>query len=294
MRDYYFNIAGFEFSVRLSGALDVNLLLPSFKDFHCKSRGDSLFRLTVGDVGEKAEESGCKLIETSSIDNEKVSIFRTDNGYRVEMSYIGEHSVSTMNITPDFTEAYLSLDSSSGHAGYVLPAMIRMVYSQCIIGRNAASVHASAISKNGKCYLFLGKSGTGKSTHSALWMRYVGDCQLLNDDNPVIRLVNGRVMAWGTPWSGKTPCYKNLCYPVAGIVRLHQATGNSFHCLKEVDAFAALLPSCALLRGESRLAEVLYTTLTRVVNLVPVALLDCRPDKEAALMCYENITKVTR
>ena len=57
--------------------------------------------------------------------------------------------------------------------------------------------------------MLLGKSGTGKSTHSRLWLKYIPDTKLLNDDNPAVRIMdNNTIMIYGTPWSGKTPCYK--------------------------------------------------------------------------------------
>ena len=34
--------------------------------------------------------------------------------------------------------------------------------------------------------LFQGKSGTGKSTHSGLWLKHIPGCELLNDDNPIV------------------------------------------------------------------------------------------------------------
>lgn len=86
----------------------------------------------------------------------------------------------------------------------------------------------------------MGKSGTGKSTHSLLWMKYIQGTELLNDDNPTLRIVDGKVYAYGTPWSGKTPCYKSLSYPVGGMVRLKQAPVNRFVRQQEVEAFIAL------------------------------------------------------
>ena len=78
----------------------------------------------------------------------------------------------------------------------------------------------------GNGYAFLGKSGTGKSTHSQLWLRYLEGYELLNDDHPIIRLVNDEVIIYGSPWSGKTPCYKNKQARLKAVVRLEQASEN--------------------------------------------------------------------
>ena len=76
--------------------------------------------------------------------------------------------------------------------------------------------HASVVSCHGKAYMFLGPSGTGKSTHSQLWIKHIEGSRLINDDNPVVRLQDdGRVMVYGSPWSGKTPCYLQMCHCMA-------------------------------------------------------------------------------
>ena len=58
-------------------------------------------------------------------------------------------------------------------------------------------IHASVTMKDGKGYLFLGKSGTGKSTHSQLWLKHIPGTELLNDDNPAVRLINDEVIVYG-------------------------------------------------------------------------------------------------
>ena len=63
----------------------------------------------------------------------------------------------------------------------------------------------------------MGKSGTGKSTHSRLWLENVPGATLLNDDNPIVRLTLVGAIVYGSPWSGKTPCYKNESAPLAGV-----------------------------------------------------------------------------
>ena len=111
------------------------------------------------------------------------------------------------------------------------------------VGHNVTPVHSSAIVCNGRAVLFLGESGTGKSTHTRLWRENIAGAVLLNDDSPFIGFVDGRATAFGAPWSGKTPCYKQEQYPIAAIVRLSQAPHNAIRPLRSVHAIGALLPS---------------------------------------------------
>lgn len=97
------------------------------------------------------------------------------------------------------------------------------------ISPEAIAIHSSTIECEGRAVLFLGESGTGKSTHTRLWQEHIPGARLLNDDSPIIRMYQGQATAFGSPWSGKTPCYRNISRPIAGIVRLSQAPGQRNH-----------------------------------------------------------------
>ena len=102
-------------------------------------------------------------------------------------------------------------------------------------------VHAAVVRQAGRGYLFLGRSGTGKSTHARLWLRHIAGSELLNDDNPVLVLADGTATVYGSPWSGKTPCYRNESAPAGAIIRLEQAPQNLIRSERPVAAFASLL-----------------------------------------------------
>lgn len=153
-------------------------------------------------------------------------------------------------------------------------------------------IHSSVTVYRDKGYAFLGKSGTGKSTHSSLWLKYIGGTWLLNDDNPVIRLeADGTPWIYGTPWSGKTPCYKNERVPLGGIVRLEQAPHNKIVRLEGLDAFAAFLPSCSSLKWKRPLEDALCRTVESVVSRVGVWHLECLPDEAAARLCNASVAR---
>lgn len=124
----------------------------------------------------------------------------------------------------------------------------------------------------------MGKSGTGKSTHAQLWREYIAGAELLNDDNPAVRFFGDTAYACGTPWSGKTPCYKNLQFPIGGMARLSQAAENRFQRQEGADAFVAIYPGCSVIAENETLRHHLYDTLTRLANSVKVGTLECLPN----------------
>jgi ABC-type polar amino acid transport system ATPase subunit len=158
--------------------------------------------------------------------------------------------------------------------------------------KNTLLMHSSVTMKDGKGYLFLGKSGTGKSTHSQLWINNIEGCSLLNDDNPVIRVSeSGEVRVYGSPWSGKTPCYRNLDVPVGAIVTLQQAKTNKIRRQSLPEAYASVYVSFSGYRFIKEMADGLHITNAMVVSKVPCYLLDCLPDADAAFLCYQTVTK---
>ena len=64
---------------------------------------------------------------------------------------------------------------------------LMVMYALSTANLQTALFHSSVVSCAGYGYMFLGKSGTGKSTHSSLWLKHISGTELINDDNPVVR-----------------------------------------------------------------------------------------------------------
>ena len=138
--------------------------------------------------------------------------------------------------------------------------------------------------------LCLAESGTGKSTHTRLWLENIPGTYLLNDDSPIVAVEEGVVVVYGSPWSGKTPCYRQECVPVAALLRLEQKPENNIRQLGTVEAFTALQPSCPpCLMKDDPLQDALVDFVGRVIERVPAYRLGCRPDAEAARLSHDTI-----
>ncbi len=155
---------------------------------------------------------------------------------------------------------------------------------------NTVAIHSSCIVYGDKAVLFLGESGTGKSTHTRLWRENIEGAFLLNDDSPFLRVENGKIWAYGSPWSGKTPCYKQERYELKGCVRLSQAPFNQIKKLSVLNAYAAIHPSCP---PEFAYDNIFYDHISSFINSLLSSVsfyhLACLPDKEAALLSYNTI-----
>lgn len=152
------------------------------------------------------------------------------------------------------------------------------------------AIHTSTIVCQSKAILFLGESGTGKSTHTCLWRENIQGAVLLNDDSPILRIIDGEPWIYGSPWSGKTPCYKNESYPLAACVRLSQAPYNQIKRLSVAQGYGALHPSCPPdFAYSDELYDYISDTLSSLLSAVPVYHLACLPDADAAHLSHDTI-----
>ena len=202
-----------------------------------------------------------------------------DNGEAYFEFWLGKMLSSTMVADKDYRQAKVCVNENWS---FGVNNAIMVMYALATANSQTALFHSSVVSYQGKAYMFLGHSGTGKSTHSSLWLKYIEGTELVNDDNPVVRIIDGVARVYGSPWSGKTPCYRNVVYPVGGIVKLDQAPYNEIKRLKGVRAYAAVVPSISGKRWDKRLAEGLHETENLLAQMVPVWHLDCLPDEAAA------------
>lgn len=191
---------------------------------------------------------------------------------------------------------YVRPDDSSVVRSNVGPnvAMYRfglwMMYGLAVAPRHSVAVHSSVIRYGDGAVMFLGESGTGKSTHTRLWREHIAGATLLNDDSPIVGIDEGIPTVYGSPWSGKTPCYKNESYPIRAIVRLSQAPRNRIRRLPTLSAIGALLPSCPpAFAYDADLQDSICATLSEVIARVPVYHLECLPDADAARLSFATV-----
>ena len=162
---------------------------------------------------------------------------------------------------------------------------------QLIVKRYGIILHASAILVDGNEYLFSAKSGTGKSTHTQLWMRYLdGNARILNDDKPALRCLNGHMYAYGTPWSGTSPLNVNERGNLKGIAYLSRAKENRIEEVHGAEAVRLILDNMLRPISSEHLSYVLEF-IAQMLKEVPVYRLECNMDLAAAELAYSVMKK---
>ncbi len=173
---------------------------------------------------------------------------------------------------------------------FMLRFLMWVAYSLVALKFGVVPIHASSVVHNNQGVLFLGESGTGKSTHTQLWLKNIKDTTHLNDDSPLLRMVNGELMIYGSPWSGKVDCYKKEVYSVKSLVRIKQGSVNDIVKHGTLVAIGAVYPSCPPMYVHSEpLADMILDMVSNIVKSVPIYTLTCLPNAEAALTSYSEL-----
>lgn len=268
-------------------------LVPSFEPFLTGSaKGGLLFQMTVDDALPPAKGRERERIDKFDTGNGETVVDRLPGGgYQFIIKDIGGGECCLLQTNKDFTDCRCALNGNHGMRRFGLnnALMLAFAFSGCF--KQALLMHASVIRKDGRGYAFIAKSGTGKSTHTSLWMKHIPGCELMNDDNPIVRVVNGVPFIYGSPWSGKTPCYRAVKARLGAVTRIDRDKENSVERLCPAEAFASLLPSCSSMRWDKDLFDAYCDNVTRLVETVGIYTLHCRPDEEAAVMCHNAISR---
>ena len=287
----YYKVAEHTFTVCVADN-EKGIALPSYEPFAVSADGvdELLFALEVDDAfyplakGELIGEFDCGAAD--------FGVYRLNDGtYQMLISPPGGQYCGLLQASPDFKEAVIATRGEDSLRTFAVNNALMLMFAFASAGMGTLLVHASVIKNDDRGYLFLGKSGTGKSTHSGLWLRYIKGSELLNDDNPVVRVNGKEVMVYGSPWSGKTPCYKNDNARIGAFVQIKQRPENCIQRELPLQSFAVLLPSMSTMKWDKRIYGNICDSVGRLIELVPLYTLGCRPDREAAEMCHAEITK---
>lgn len=161
-----------------------------------------------------------------------------------------------------------------------------------LIKHQGFMLHSSAVAVDGKAYLFSAPSGTGKSTHTSLWLKHFGSDKavIINDDKPAIRLVDDKFYVMGTPWSGKTDQNEDIAVEAAGVAFIERSETNRIERVCAAEAIKLIMWQTVRPTLPHNM-DALLTTLDRFIRTVPVYKLYCNISDEAVQVSYNEMKK---
>lgn len=277
MRTVLYKLAGHTFAVSSQGEFFQRM--RNYEPFECEG-GEPLFSLTV-EIGV--------MPEYTEVYRAGIIYGHTASGNDVFRFIDRPKPEACMVWSKDYREGRIIMTEEI--PAYLLNYYLMLMYALATAEKDTLVLHAVVVSCEDKGYIFLGPCHTGKSTHARLWVEHIGGAELVNDDHPVVR--DG--MVYGSPWGdSKKPCYRNVSYPIGGMVRLNQASHNTIHRLSGIETYLNLqwFDFCRL-RGypiAEDIDEGLHQTENRLASTIPMWQLDCLPDEAAAILCHDTIT----
>jgi len=266
-------------------------LLPNYAPFLIDETAEShVFILHVSDEPLPVSD-GWEHVYTDRSDEDmpRIEMYKRPDEWLFLTSMWRDTAIEcAMQCSVDWREATVYLHRNN--ARFAIDNAAMLLYAFATADQNTLLFHSSVTVLDGKAYMFLGHSGAGKSTHSRQWKAAFPEAELLNDDNPAVRIF-ATPRVYGTPWSGKTPCYKNESAPVHALVQLAQAPENKISQLRMSQAYPFVLSSVSGLKVLPDMMDRLYESIAKLLELTPVYRLECLPNTEAAQLCCDTINQ---
>ena len=288
----HFNIAELNVTIRFTKSRFNSMrLITSFEPFRAETlEGPVFFDLLVDDSLRPYPKEKRRRIRAFDTGNGDTIVDKLDNGgYQYIIKDITGASCCLLITNKDFSECQCALNGNYNMRCFGLNNALMLIFAFAGSKIDTLLIHASLVRQNGYGYAFIAKSGTGKSTQVSMWLRYLKGCDLMNDDNPIVRIIDGETYIYGSPWSGKTPCYRNVKAKLGAITRIDRAEKNWVEHLPPIEAFASLLPSCSSMKWDQDIFNNICNTITKLVEKGNIFTLHCLPNKEAAEVCNQAI-----
>ena len=122
--------------------------------------------------------------------------------FDLEVSVSDEDLATEKKQSPDFSDGYIENICIYRNICNRMPTFNRFL------------MHCAVVEYDGKCYAFLGRSGTGKSTHTSLWLKNLPNAKILNGDKPILLYDGDSFIVYGTPWQGKERLGNKICVKI--------------------------------------------------------------------------------
>lgn len=266
-------------------------LMPSLKPFLTyECNGQPLFKLTINDKLEPIPIENRERIRDFQTGNGTIIVDQiSDGGYQYIIQNTKGATCSLLQTNKDFSICSCALSGNYMMQSYGLNNALMLTFAFASSRMQCIMLHASLVRQDGYGYAFIAPSGTGKSTQASMWLRHLPGCDLMNDDTPIVRFIDNTPMVYGSPWSGKTPCYRNVKAPLGAITHIVRATDNHVEKLNPIKAFVALLPACSSMKWDKDVHSKVCDTISKLIETIGIYALHCLPNREAAIVCNKSI-----
>ncbi len=175
------------------------------------------------------------------------------------------------------------------HDGYLETLAVYRKIAEKMPAYDIVLCHGSAVAVDGEAYLFIAKSGTGKSTHTRLWRELLGErAVMVNDDKPLVHVTEAGAVVYGTPWDGKHHLSRNIDVPLKAVCILTRGAENRIEPVTPAEAFPMLMQQVYRPADPASLSKTL-NLIEKLAASVSLWRLSCNMELDAARVAYEGM-----
>src|SRR5690554_5784369 len=177
---------------------------------------------------------------------------------------------------------------SLAHAEYIYMGMLFLEISFL---HDYLPLHGAAITINDCAVIFSAPSGTGKSTHARLWHeRYLDDVKYINDDKPLLKVIDNELIVFGSPFSGEDKKNNNTNKPLKGIVFLEQSKNNEISLIDN-NLIVPLIIKNILRPEKEEFWDKVLNIINFIANNIPIYKLKADISYNAVETVYNKLFK---
>ena len=179
-------------------------------------------------------------------------------------------------------------EESLAHAGYIYMGMLFLEISFLY---DFLPLHGSAIEVNDCAVIFSAPSGTGKSTHARLWHEhYLDEVKYINDDKPLLKVINNEIVVFGSPFSGEDKKNNNINKPLKAIIFLEQSKTNEISMLDK-NLIVRLIIKNILRPEKEEFWDSILSIINFIANNIPIYKLKANISYDAVRTVYNKLFK---
>ena len=270
--DIYFNVNSFD------DKYCSTMFEPYITDESCEDYVEIICQKTDSPLNEPM---GTRLTE-----HDETNWYLTEDGIYVLTFYDNENSCTCANMTFDASNkkieaTLLDVEKLYGvDTEFFLYNVLERAFRIALIFSGGFGIHASSIVYDGFGIAFSAESGTGKSTHTGLWMKNYPGTYILNDDAPALRCIDGVWYIYGTPWAGTTGINANVKVPLKALVFLERSSENHIEDIPTIFALRRIFE--AIIHPMSdEITDIIFNLLSSFLTKCKVCVLGCNMTDEA-------------
>lgn len=240
-----------------------------------------------------SEKQFChKIFNKKYEDSDWFSVFENDNGDSL-FSFVPDEvcNITHLYIPCDSNEAEIYIEDkliSEKNISVIETTPFLMCFMVMLLRFSGIILHSSGVSFNDKGFIFCGKSGSGKTTISNLFIQS-NYATLLTDEALIIRKLNGSIRIFGSPWKGSgDDIYCNSSSLLSHIYFIYHGKANICNNMDKREAISILVKQAFPYFWDKKLMLRSFSLMTEIANTVPCSSLHFLPNETVVRFIMER------